>query len=165
MCRPMVQIFLEWIHYFMPHGHMEDSKKKLYNFSTTNRVVCLYSASMSSTFEIDYRCLNLISDSKAMFWWNCFLCKLKKSYLICTKCCLNVLKDIVFSELHTFTNFWINTDIKDRWMLLMCRKVNYFSTSLIPFATSAKLVVCDFIIALTSNSKFCHVWSSYSQIC
>jgi len=68
-----------------------------------------------------------------------------------------VLKDIVFNELHTLTIFWIDTDINDRWMLLICRKVNYFSTSLIPVATSAKLVVCDFIIALTSNSKFCHV--------
>jgi len=96
----------------------------------------------------------LISDSK-----------LKKSCLSCTRCCLNVLKDIVFSELHTLTIFWINTDINNRWMLLICRKVNYFSTSLIPAATSAMLVVCYFIIALKSNSKFCHVWFSYSQIC
>jgi hypothetical protein len=100
-----------------------------------------------------------------MFWWNCLLCKLKKSCLSCIRCCLNVLKDLVFSELHTLTIFWINTDINDRWMLFIHTKVNYFSTSLIPVATSAKLVVCYFIIALISNSKFCHVWSSYSQIC
>jgi len=34
-------------------------KKKLYSFLTTNRVVCLYRASVGSTFEINYGYLNL----------------------------------------------------------------------------------------------------------